>query len=72
MPVAARCRQLAMTSPNTRTATPAARRCAATESPYGPAPTTTTTPREPGFFARAASIPAIDGIITVPGSQRYA
>ncbi|GGV09453.1 hypothetical protein GCM10010260_54740 [Streptomyces filipinensis] len=36
------CRQLPITSPKMRTGTPAARRWAATDSPYGPAPITTT------------------------------
>jgi hypothetical protein len=37
-----RSRQNSIVRPKTRVSTPAARRCAAAASPYGPAPTTTT------------------------------
>src|ERR1039458_9209685 len=41
MPAGMWLRQLDMTSPKTRALIPRARRCAATDSPYGPAPMTT-------------------------------
>src|SRR5215208_3122625 len=53
MPAGMWCSQLSIGSPKTRTFTPAWSKCAAAESPYGPAPTTTTEQRAISDVIRA-------------------